>query len=50
MLGLGRDRVVRVPADDQGRMRVDALPELRGPAIVCTQAGNVNTGARTSGC
>ena len=45
MLGLGRDRVVRVPADDQGRMRVDALPDLDGPVIVCTQAGNVNTGA-----
>ena len=45
MLGLGRDRVVRVPADDQGRMRADALPDLNGPAIVCTQAGNVNTGA-----
>ena len=45
MLGLGRDRVVRVPADDQGRMRADALPALAGPAIVCTQAGNVNTGA-----
>ena len=45
MLGLGRDRVIRVPADDQGRMRVDALPDVDGPAIVCTQAGNVNTGA-----
>ena len=45
MLGLGRDRVVRVPADDHGRMRVDALPVCTGPAIVCTQAGNVNTGA-----
>lgn len=45
MLGLGRDRVVLVPADDQGRMRADALPNLTGPAIVCTQAGNVNTGA-----
>ena len=44
MLGLGRDRVVRVPADDQGRMRADALPRLNGPAIVCTQAGNVNSG------
>ena len=38
MLGLGRDRVVRVPVDDQGRMRVDALPGLDGPAIVCAQA------------
>ncbi len=45
MLGLGRDRVVRVPVDGQGRMRADALPGLDGPAIVCTQAGNVNTGA-----
>ena len=45
MLGLGRDRVVRVPADDQGRMRADMLPDLAGPAIVCTQAGNVNSGA-----
>jgi len=45
MLGLGRKRVVRVPVDAQGRMRADALPPLAGPAIVCTQAGNVNTGA-----
>ena len=45
MLGLGRDRVVRVPADDQGRMRVDALPAVTGPTIVCAQVGNVNSGA-----
>lgn len=45
MLGLGRNRVVRVPVDGQGRMRADRLPVLRGPTIVCTQAGNVNTGA-----
>jgi glutamate/tyrosine decarboxylase-like PLP-dependent enzyme len=45
MLGLGRERVVRVPVDGQGRMRAEALPELRTPAIVCAQAGNVNTGA-----
>ena len=45
MLGLGRRRVVRVPVDDQGRMRADALPTVDGPTIVCTQAGNVNTGA-----
>lgn len=45
MLGLGRDRVIRVPADEQGRMRADALPEIKGPAIVCLQAGNVNSGA-----
>jgi glutamate/tyrosine decarboxylase-like PLP-dependent enzyme len=45
LLGLGRERVLRVPADDQGRMRADAFPPLDGPAIVCLQAGNVNTGA-----
>ena len=45
MLGLGRKRVVRVPADGQGRMRADALPHLDAMTIVCLQAGNVNTGA-----
>lgn len=45
LLGLGRERVVRVPADGQGRMQADALPELAGPTIICIQAGNVNTGA-----
>lgn len=49
MLGLGYKRVVRVPADEQGRMRAealaDALAQLDGPTIVCAQAGNVNTGA-----
>ncbi len=45
MLGLGRQRVVRVPADDQGRMRADAIPRLTPATIICAQAGNVNTGA-----
>ena len=45
MLGLGRSQVVRVPADEQGRMRPEALPPISGPTIVCAQAGNVNTGA-----
>ncbi len=45
MLGMGRDRVHRVPVDDQGRMRVDCLPEFSDGAIVCLQAGNVNTGS-----
>ena len=49
MLGLGRARVHRVAADEQGRMRPDALREtlarIEGPTIVCAQAGNVNTGA-----
>lgn len=45
MLGFGRERVHRVAVDGQGRMRADALPEVDGPTLICTQAGNVNTGA-----
>jgi len=45
LAGFGRNRVVRVPVDRQGRMRADMLPNLSGPTIVCLQAGNVNTGA-----
>lgn len=44
-LGLGAPTAV--PADDQGRIRTDALEaELGdGPTIVCLQAGNVHSGA-----
>jgi glutamate/tyrosine decarboxylase-like PLP-dependent enzyme len=45
LLGMGRNRVVTVPADAQGRMRLEAFPAIAPPAIVCVQAGNVNTGA-----
>ncbi|HLH62709.1 MAG TPA: aminotransferase class V-fold PLP-dependent enzyme [Ktedonobacteraceae bacterium] len=45
LAGFGRNRVVRVPVDRQGRMRADAFPTLSGPTIVCLQAGNVNSGA-----
>jgi glutamate/tyrosine decarboxylase-like PLP-dependent enzyme len=45
LLGLGRDRVLLVPTDGQGRMRADQLPDIAAPAIICLQAGNVNTGA-----
>lgn len=45
LLGFGRQRVVRVPTDRQGRMRADALPKIDGPTLVCLQAGNVNGGA-----
>ena len=45
LLGLGRDRVQRVPVDRQGRLRPDALPPLDDRTIVCIQAGNVNSGA-----
>ncbi|MFB2876331.1 pyridoxal phosphate-dependent decarboxylase family protein [Floridanema aerugineum] len=45
LLGLGRNRVVKIPVDRQGRMRPEAIPFLTHPAIICTQVGNVNTGA-----
>jgi glutamate/tyrosine decarboxylase-like PLP-dependent enzyme len=45
LLGLGRDRVITVPADGQGRIKPAEIPRLTGPSIVCAQAGNVNSGA-----
>jgi glutamate/tyrosine decarboxylase-like PLP-dependent enzyme len=45
LLGLGRERVHRVPVDGQGRMRAEVLPSLSPSTLVCIQAGNVNTGA-----
>jgi glutamate/tyrosine decarboxylase-like PLP-dependent enzyme len=45
LLGFGRNRVQTVPTDEEGRMRADLFPKIDGPAIVCLQAGNVNTGA-----
>ncbi|MDW3220421.1 MAG: pyridoxal-dependent decarboxylase [Acidimicrobiales bacterium] len=47
-VGLGSERIVSVPADAEGRLRADALPDLDpadGPILVCAQAGEVNTGA-----
>lgn len=45
LLGLGRERVIRVPVDNQGRIRDDCFPEFTGPTLVCLQAGNLNTGS-----
>src|SRR5215469_7105425 len=45
LIGLGRDRATILPADGQGRIDPRGLPALPAPAIVCLQAGNVNTGA-----
>ena len=48
MLGMGTDNAVHIETDEAGRMRPDRLAaELErgeGPAIVCAQAGEVNTG------
>ena len=49
LLGLGTDSIVRVDTDAQGSMRPAALraalAAADGPAIVCAQAGEVNSGA-----
>jgi glutamate/tyrosine decarboxylase-like PLP-dependent enzyme len=45
LAGFGRKRVTTIEADSQGRMRKGKLPRLSQRAIVCIQAGNVNTGA-----
>jgi len=45
VLGIGRRALEVVPTDDQGRLRIEALPELDATTIVCVQAGNVNSGA-----
>jgi glutamate/tyrosine decarboxylase-like PLP-dependent enzyme len=48
LLGLGSENAIHIPADEAGRMDPQALAaELErgdGPAIVCAQAGEVNTG------
>ncbi len=45
LIGLGRGRAMRLRTDGQGRIDPGELPELDTPAIVCLQAGNVNSGA-----
>lgn len=45
MLGFGKKRVIRVPVGSNGAIIAEELPELDALTIVCTQAGNVNSGA-----
>lgn len=48
VLGLGHARAIRVATDDNARIQPSALREvlasIEGPTIVCSQAGDVNTG------
>ncbi|KAA3648145.1 MAG: aspartate aminotransferase family protein [Chloroflexi bacterium] len=45
LIGFGSERVIKVPVDEQGRMRADALPEMDAMTVLCLQSGNVNSGA-----
>ena len=44
-IGMGKDRVEKVPCDDQGRIQVDHIPSLDHNCLLILGAGNVNTGA-----
>ena len=46
LVGFGSKRVTIVPADEQGRMLADKLPQdIDERTIVCIQSGSVNTGS-----
>ncbi len=45
MLGLGRNRIICVPVDSQGRMIATEIRVSDEPTIICAQSGNVNSGA-----
>jgi glutamate/tyrosine decarboxylase-like PLP-dependent enzyme len=45
ILGLGKDRLIKVPVDNQGRMLADKLPPLDDNTLLILQAGNVSTGS-----
>jgi len=45
VLGFGSARLERAAADDEGRMRLDSMPELDARCLVIAQAGHVNSGA-----
>ena len=45
ILGLGSERLIKVPTDKQGRILADAVPKLDNSTLLILQAGNVNSGA-----
>ena len=45
ILGIGRQQIEWVPADEQGRLDAAQLPALDSCTLLILQAGNVNTGA-----
>ncbi len=45
LLGFGTENIEWAEVDDQGRLRLDTLPELDSHTILVLQAGNVNSGA-----
>ncbi len=45
ILGLGSERLIKIPTDEQGRIITDYVPELDNHTLLILQAGNVNSGA-----
>jgi len=45
IIGLGSGNVTIIPADEQGRMCLEALPEIDDHTLLVLQAGHVNSGA-----
>jgi glutamate/tyrosine decarboxylase-like PLP-dependent enzyme len=45
ILGIGRQQIEWIPADEQGRFDVTHLPEVDNNTLVILQAGNVNSGS-----
>ncbi len=45
IIGLGQDNLIKVPMDEQGRIRSDMIPPLDNGTLLILQAGNVNSGA-----
>ena len=45
LIGFGRENVLWMDADEQGRMLTDQLPEIDNSTLILLQVGNVNTGA-----
>jgi len=45
LLGFGKNQIVKLPCDREGRVLPNALPDMGKDSILCLQAGNVNSGA-----
>lgn len=45
LLGIGREQVVVVPSDEEGRMMAERAPPFDGLTLLILQAGNVSTGS-----
>lgn len=45
LLGFGYESVQFVDTDDQGRIRIEQIPELTANTLLILQAGNVNSGS-----